>query len=84
MKRTMTLIAAVLLALGLAGPAGAKSDNARTDHKVDICHYPGHESERGRSDFEVRGLRWEHICERTGGHVISVSAKGAANGHGVG
>lgn len=82
MRRMMTLLAAALLALTIAVPAGAKSENARTDHKVTICHFHGHEAESGHADFKIRGQGGR--CARLGGEMITVSRNGARNGHGVG
>ena len=62
-------------ALALAGTGGA--------HKVTICHFGGHESERGQHDFFVDFQFQVDDCDFFDGRLIRISRRGAVNGHGA-
>lgn len=58
----------------LAGPKAPINLADVPDHKVAICHFPGHED-----DFLITGRGFG--CENQGGQILIISKKAAANGH---
>jgi hypothetical protein len=75
MRRTIGIALSVFALVAIAGQGLLTVPVEAKGHKVDICHFSGHEADDGTHDHWISGAGIQ--CVAKGGRIISVSIKGA-------